>query len=161
MLYAKNREVLTQVVAERASIRNVSKHRKPDGSFDIEGNLKLWNTQLARFEAMPLWPDGAPGYDDRDPLQPQPSIVFIPAPQGQPARGTVVVAHGAGGRAEHFGSAGKKGSHHCGKGRHLAELCRLPAADGKRGRELNMQTACGDSVFRLSTGQKCQSYAAQ
>ncbi len=96
MLYAKNREVLTQVVAERASIRNVSKHRKPDGSFDIEGNLKLWNTQLARFEAMPLWPQGAPGYDDRDPLQPQPSIVFIPAPQGQPARGTVVVAHGGG-----------------------------------------------------------------
>ena len=96
MLYAKNREVLAQIVAERASIRNVSKHRKPDGSFDIEGNLNLWNTQLARLEAIELWPDGAPGYDDRDPLQPPPSLVFIPAPQGQPARGTVVVAHGGG-----------------------------------------------------------------
>jgi len=90
----RNREVLTQVIQEGAVIRHVSKHRLPDGTFDREGNLKIWNDALARFDVIPLWEEGAPGFDHRDPLQPQPSLIFIPAPSG--ARGTVIAAHGGG-----------------------------------------------------------------
>lgn len=95
-MYESNYAVLQQVIAEKSVIRPVSKHRNPDGSFDLTGNKKLWNDAIARFEQLPLWADGAPGYDGRDPLQPPPSLIFIPA-QGQNApRGTVVVAHGGG-----------------------------------------------------------------
>lgn len=93
---SKNRKVLTEVVATRASIRPVAQHRKPDGTMDVEGNLKLWNNVIDRFDVTPLWEAGAPGYDGRDPLQPPPSIVFVPAPDIGKPRGTVVVAHGGG-----------------------------------------------------------------
>ena len=69
-MYEKNYEILKQVCAEKAVIRPVAQHRKPDGSMDVEGNLRLWNEALARFELLPLWEKGAPGYDGRDPLQP-------------------------------------------------------------------------------------------
>lgn len=95
MSYEKNREILRQVVAEKAVIRHVSKHRNPDGSFDLVGNKKIWNNAIARFEQIPLWEKGAPGFDDRDPLQPQPSIIFVPC-EGENPRGTIVVAHGGG-----------------------------------------------------------------
>ncbi|MBR4702652.1 MAG: alpha/beta hydrolase [Oscillospiraceae bacterium] len=95
-MYEKNYDVLKQVCAEKAVIRPVSQHRKPDGSMDIEGNLRLWNEALARFEVLPLWEDGAPGYDDRDPLQPPPSLVFVPSPKADKKRGTVIVACGGG-----------------------------------------------------------------
>jgi acetyl esterase/lipase len=96
MDFSKNRDTLTQVVEARASIRPVSQHRKPDGTMDVEGNLKLWNAVIGRFDRTLLWEGGAPGYDGRDPLQPPPSIVFVPAPQADKPRGTVVVAHGGG-----------------------------------------------------------------
>ncbi len=95
MNYMNNRKVLTEVVDEKAIIRHVSKHRKPDGSMDIEGNLKLWNDVMGRFEKIQLWEDGAPGYDGQDPHQTQPYIVFVPAPDNKP-RGTIVIAHGGG-----------------------------------------------------------------
>ena len=77
--YQANYETLKQVCRERSVIRNVSKHRKSDGTIDREGNLKIWNDALARFRVTLLWEDGAPGYDDRDPLQPPPSLIFVPA----------------------------------------------------------------------------------
>lgn len=96
-MYQSNYETLAAVCAEKSVIRHVSKHRNPDGSFDIDGNLKIWNDAIARFDQIPLWETGAPGYDDRDPRQPQPSIIFVPA-QNSPAEacGTVIVAHGGG-----------------------------------------------------------------
>lgn len=41
--YAENVALLQDKVANHAFIRNVSKHRLPDGTLDVEGNLKLWN----------------------------------------------------------------------------------------------------------------------
>lgn len=95
-MYQSNYEILAQVVAEKSVIRHVSKHRKPDGSFDLEGNKKIWNAAIARFQQIPLWEKGAPGYDDRDPLQPQPSMIFVPAQGTERKGGTIVVAHGGG-----------------------------------------------------------------
>lgn len=96
MDFERNRAVLDQVVKEKAIIRNVSKHRNPDGTLDIVGNLKLWNTVMARFEKIQLWENGAPGFDDRDPNQEEPYIVFVPAPGSSKKRGTIIVAHGGG-----------------------------------------------------------------
>lgn len=95
-MYQSNYEILAQIVAEKSVIRHVSKHRKPDGSFDLEGNKKIWNAAIARFQQIPLWENGAPGYDDRDPLQPQPSMIFVPAQGTERKGGTIVVAHGGG-----------------------------------------------------------------
>ena len=72
MKFSNNRDVLASVVKERAAIRNVSKHRNPDGSMDVDGNLKLWNSVMDRFEWIPLWEDGAPNYDDRAPFSRNP-----------------------------------------------------------------------------------------
>lgn len=94
--FERNREALTAIVSEKTVIRHVSKHRNADGSIDVKGNLELWNNALVDFNVMPLWENGAPGYDTRDLLQPQPSIVFVPAPESSSRRGTVVVAHGGG-----------------------------------------------------------------
>ena len=96
MNYAKNRETLAEVVKTKASIRHVSKHRKPDGTLDTEGNLKIWSDVIERFEQIKLWESGAPGFKSGDPLHPEPSIIFIPVPEGQNPRGTVIVAHGGG-----------------------------------------------------------------
>ncbi len=93
-MYEKNREALAQVVAEGAAIRPVSKHTKPDGTTDVEGNLTQWRGLMSRFETIPLWEDGAPGFDDRAPLQLEPSIVFFPAPDPSAPKGCIVIAPG-------------------------------------------------------------------
>lgn len=95
-MYEENIEMLHTVCTEKSVIRHVSKHRNPDGTVDIAGNLRIWNTAIARFHQIPLWEGGAPGYDDRDPLQPQPSMIFIPAPKSGTPRGTILIAHGGG-----------------------------------------------------------------
>lgn len=96
-MFLKNYDILAEVVKERAVIRHVSKHRNPDGSFDIEGNMKIWNDAIERFEQMPLWENGAPGYDSpKTPLQPEPSIIFVHAQNVREKRGTIIVAHGGG-----------------------------------------------------------------
>ena len=44
-----------------------------------------------------LWEKGkTPNYDGRDPRQPEPSIVFVPAQGSEKKQGTVIVAHGGG-----------------------------------------------------------------
>ena len=96
MNYQKNRDELTKVVSERVSLRHVSKHRKPDGSIDIEGNMKLWNDLMERFDKIWLWENGAPGFDGRDPKQTQPFLVFVPSADTKLVRGTIIVAHGGG-----------------------------------------------------------------
>lgn len=95
-MFESNYTTLCAVCEEKSVIRHISKHRNPDGTFDILGNLKIWNDAIARFEQIPLWEDGAPGFDDRDPMQPQPSIIFVPAQGAAGPRGTVIVAHGGG-----------------------------------------------------------------
>ncbi|MDO5151890.1 MAG: alpha/beta hydrolase [Eubacteriales bacterium] len=95
-MFESNYKILEQVCAEKSVIRHVSRHRNPDGSLDIDGNLKIWNDAIARFQQIPLWEEGAPGFDNRDPRQPQPSIIFVPARNCGEKRGTVIVAHGGG-----------------------------------------------------------------
>lgn len=95
MDYIKNLKILDKVIEEKQIIRNISMHRKADGSLDIESNLKLWNSVIAKFEQIQLWEEGAPGYDEKIELQPQPSIIFIPSTSAK-NRGTIVVAHGGG-----------------------------------------------------------------
>jgi len=96
-MYQENYEELKKVVAEDAVIINVSKHRNPDGSFNLEQNLKKWNEAVKRFDVIPLWPEGqTPGWDDRAPLQIEPSIIFVPGQNCEEKRGTVIVACGGG-----------------------------------------------------------------
>ena len=95
-MYENNYRVLKQICDEGSVIRHISKHRNTDGSFDIEGNLKIWNDALKRFELIQLWEDGAPNYDESVPNQVQPSIIFVPAQGTDEKRGTIVVAHGGG-----------------------------------------------------------------
>jgi acetyl esterase/lipase len=96
MDYQKNIEVLEKIVTDRASIRHVSKHRKPDGSVDVEGNLKLWNELMEKFDKIWLWEGETPGFDDRDQNQTRPHMVFIPAAGDMAERGTIIIAHGGG-----------------------------------------------------------------
>ena len=99
-MFERNYEVLCQVVANKGVIRHISKHRLPDGKFDLEGNLKIWNDAIVLFDQIPLWGNGTPGYDkEKAPLQPEPSIIFVPAVQKEgeaEKRSTIVVAHGGG-----------------------------------------------------------------
>ena len=97
-MFERNYSVLEKLVKEKAVIIPVSRHRKPDGSFDLEKNLQVWNRALAQ---LPLWEGGAPGYDPAAaPLQPQPSLAFIPGQGvGEGPRGVVLVAHGGGFRS--------------------------------------------------------------
>lgn len=95
-MYEENIDLLKKAVENRSFIRNISKHRNPDGSLDIEGNKVLWNKAMGPFAKIKLWENGTPGYDDRDTLQGEPYMVFIPAPEKEAVRGTVLVAHGGG-----------------------------------------------------------------
>lgn len=96
-MYEKNIAVLRDAVENHRAIRNIKYHRKPDGSFDVEGNLKLWIRVMEPFEKIYLWEEGAPGYDaEKTPLQENPYMAFVPAPDCDAPRGTVIVAHGGG-----------------------------------------------------------------
>lgn len=98
-MYEKNVELLRRAVEDHKAIRNIAYHRKPDGTLDVEGNMQLWNDCMEPFEKIQLWPEGAPGYDGRDPLQEQPYIVFIPAEgncEKSSAGETIIIAHGGG-----------------------------------------------------------------
>lgn len=96
MDYSKNVAALEQAVARHAFIRNIAYHRLPDGTPDIKGNLELWHRAMEPFVRTPLWPQGTPGWDDRDLLQGEPYLVYIPAPAGYEDAPTILVAHGGG-----------------------------------------------------------------
>lgn len=95
-MYEANYQILCDICDEKSVLRHVSRHRNPDGSFDIAGNLKLWNDAIDRFAQIRLWEAGAPNFRPEETLQPQPSIVFVPAQGADTVRGTVIVAHGGG-----------------------------------------------------------------
>lgn len=96
-MYQDNIRALEEIVRTDGVIRNIAHHRLPDGTLDIEGNKKIWNRALGSFSITSLWEKGrTPGYDGRDPLQPEPSFIFVPAERDAPPRGTVLVAHGGG-----------------------------------------------------------------
>jgi len=90
-MYEKNIEILKNRIENHAYIRDIKDHIKPDGTFDIEGNLKIWDDASEAFEKIYLWPDGeennAKGADCA-------YIIFIPS--GKPDADTILVAHGGG-----------------------------------------------------------------
>lgn len=94
-MFENNIAVLRKVVEERSVIRNVSKHRKPDGTMDIEGNLKIWEETMARFEKIKLY-DKIPDFNENDKVNSEPFIVFIPAEKENRKNATIIVAHGGG-----------------------------------------------------------------
>lgn len=93
-MYEKNIEILDQVTKEKAAIRHISRHRNPDGTLDVKGNLKIWKDVTSRFERVPLWEKGAPGFDPEDSRQEQPFLIFVPS--GQKNSDTILIAHGGG-----------------------------------------------------------------
>lgn len=96
-MYQKNYEELVKLVEADAVITNISQHRNPDGSMNNKQFLEKWNKALSHLDIISLWPEGqTPNYDDRDPLQPEPSIAFIPAQNREGKCGTIVVACGGG-----------------------------------------------------------------
>ena len=96
-MYQNNYEELKKVVEEDAVVINISRHRNPDGTMNRKLNLETWNNAVNRFETISLWPKGkTPNFDDRDPLQIEPNIIFIPAQNNNSPTGTIIVSCGGG-----------------------------------------------------------------
>lgn len=93
-MYECNYTILQKIAEEKSILCHSTEQFKPDGTYDLEGNRNKWNTTIARFDQLFLWTNGAPGFDDRDPLQTQPSIIFIPAQNKKTKQGTIIIAHG-------------------------------------------------------------------
>lgn len=100
--FIQNIASLQNAVATDAFIRNIKYHRLPDGSLDIDGNLKLWDEGMKPFIKTYLWDEGAPGFSkEKDPKQEQPYLVFVPADtnsntDSSKAADTILIAHGGG-----------------------------------------------------------------
>ena len=96
-MYQNNYEELKKLVEEDGVVIPVARHRRPDGSMDRELNLNTWNDAVKRFDSISLWPQGkTPNFDDRDPLQIEPSIIFVPAQNTDKKTCTIIVACGGG-----------------------------------------------------------------
>lgn len=95
-MYEKNYEELKEIYEENAVIWPRERQHDAEGKMNLADNMSIWNSAVARLDSIPLWEEGAPGFDDRDPMQIQPNIVFVPAQNTDEQRGTIVVAHGGG-----------------------------------------------------------------
>lgn len=95
-MFESNYSRLKEIVAQGTLLWPPERQRTADGDFNLAENMEIWNRAVASFESIPLWEQGAPGFDGRDPLQSQPNLVFIPAQGQQAARGTLIIAHGGG-----------------------------------------------------------------
>lgn len=93
--YHDNIAILEKLVAEHAFIIPIARHRYPDGTVNTEQFKTNWEEKMERFHKIPLW-EKTPGFDDRDALQREPYMVFLPAEVPGEVRGTIVVAHGGG-----------------------------------------------------------------
>ena len=93
-MYERNYTELKQMLAEGAVLWPPERHKNAAGEYNLAENMAIWNKAVARLDSIPLWEQGAPGFDGRDPLQIQPNLVFIPAQGAQAPRGTIIVAHG-------------------------------------------------------------------
>lgn len=95
MKYEQNIATLQQMVEEHAFIIPIDRHTNPDGTINMTQFKENWELRMEAFEKIPLW-EQAPGYDDRDPLQAPPYMVFVPAEDRTEPHGTILVAHGGG-----------------------------------------------------------------
>ena len=96
-MFENNYDRLKEIVARGTLLWPPERQHTADGSLDLAENMAIWNRAVESFDSIPLWEQGAPGFDGRDPQQIQPNLIFVPA-QGQlgAPRGTVIVAHGGG-----------------------------------------------------------------
>lgn len=90
-MFEQNTVFLERAVQNRALIRPIARHRLPDGTLDVEGNLRLWNTAMEPFEKIPLW--GEPVCDGE--LQGEPCLIPVPA-GGRQEKPVILIAHGGG-----------------------------------------------------------------
>ena len=90
-MFEHNIALLTSAVARRAVIRSISQHRLPDGTLDIEGNLRLWNTAMEPFEKISLWENDVCAGE----VQGEPCLIPIPAEE-KTDKPTILIAHGGG-----------------------------------------------------------------
>lgn len=90
-MFEKNTALLARAVKDRALIRPISQHRLPDGTLDVEGNLRLWNAAMEPFEKVPLWTE--PATDGG--LQGEPCLIPVLA-EGCEEKPVILIAHGGG-----------------------------------------------------------------
>lgn len=96
MAYEKNIEELKNAVESGALIQDLSENMTLSMEEYAARTKEVWNEVLEKFEQIKLWEGKTPGYDDRDPLQPEPYLVFIPAEGGEKGKDTILIAHGGG-----------------------------------------------------------------
>ena len=93
-MYQKNYDLVLEMERERTLIWPANEQLDAMGKLDLHTNKTLWNNALKALETIPLWENGAPGFDGRDPDQLEPMLAFLPAQGVSEARGTVLVSHG-------------------------------------------------------------------
>lgn len=90
-MFDQNIALLIHAVEQRAFIRSISQHRLPDGTLDVDGNLRLWNAAMEPFQKVPLWENDVCAGE----LQGEPCLIPIPAEE-KTDKPTILVAHGGG-----------------------------------------------------------------
>ena len=93
-MYQQNYEKVLEMEHSRTLIWPANEQLDAMGKLDLHTNKTLWNNALKSLDTIPLWENGAPGYDDRDPDQLEPMLAFLPAQGVDSPRGTILVSHG-------------------------------------------------------------------
>ena len=93
-MYQNNFETVERMEKTRALIWPANEQLDAMGKLDLKKNKSIWNGALRALETIPLWENGAPGFDDRDPDQLEPMLAFLPAQGVAEPRGTILVSHG-------------------------------------------------------------------
>lgn len=93
-MYQSNYETVMRMEADRTLIWPANEQLDAMGKLDLHTNKTIWNNALKALDTIPLWEDGAPGFDDRDPDQLPPMLAFLPAQGVDTPRGTILVSHG-------------------------------------------------------------------
>lgn len=97
MDFRENIRQLEAAVQDRRFIRPLSEHLNEDGSFDIEGNLQLWEEACAPFIKTYLLPHlPATNEPDNEAFSAAPFFIFIPAEKQQDPAPVILIAHGGG-----------------------------------------------------------------
>ncbi len=93
-MFERNYQKLKRICENGELLWPEERRKNASGEFDLASNMEMWNRAVARLDPIQLWEKGAPGFDERDPMQIQPNIVFIPAQGTEKSDGTIIIAHG-------------------------------------------------------------------
>lgn len=93
-MYQQNYETVLKLERERKLIWPANEQLDAMGKLDLHANKSIWNGALNAVETIPLWENGAPNFDDRDPDQLPPMLAFLPAQGVTEPKGTILVSHG-------------------------------------------------------------------